>query len=306
MTGVFKKLNPLNRLRRKDTDVLTLTVRGGQLRMLVAEGRNVKWFRVIPLNPAFTEGGAISQPESVANSVKNALEQEGGFKGVKRCVAALPGFHSLCEIVNLPSTREARPEVVLPREARRLFAFRPQTATLSWWRIPGTENTRRYALVITRRAALHALREVVRLAGLELEAVDSGPLALARAANTSDGVVIQAESDGCEVVVLKEGGLGLVRSAFWGSEVVDLDTLKARVLDLVERSIVSHNEDSLNGPLGGNSPIFLAGAAAEDLAPELEEGLGRPLATWNPPLEMPAHLPRTDLAANMGLALRGL
>ncbi|MBF8267186.1 MAG: hypothetical protein HW388_694, partial [Dehalococcoidia bacterium] len=247
--------------------MLTLTVRGGQLRLLIAQGQKVLWFRVVPLNPAFLEGGVIARPDGVAASVIAAL-QLGERHGVKRCVAALPGFHSQCEMIDLPQAREARPEEVLPREARRLFSFRPDSSTLSWWRVPEGGVSRRYAMVITRTAALYALQEVARLAKLRLVAVDSGPLALARATNSPDGIAVQAESDGCEIVVLKEGRLGLVRSAFWGAEVIDPDTLAARVVDLVERSVATHNDGSSTGPLSGDSPIYLAGAAAEALGPQ--------------------------------------
>ena len=290
-------------LKRGSRELLSLTVWGGQLRMMVSRGDQVLWHHVVPLNPEFLEGGVIAQPEAVASSIRLALES-AELKGVNRCVAALPGFHCLTAVVDLPSAREVRPDEVLPREARRLFSYRPESSLLSWWKVPLTERLRRYAVVVTRRAALRSMAEVASEAGLRLDAVDCGPLALARAANVSEGVVVQAESDGCEVVVLKSGALGLVRSAFWGADVVDAETLASRVVDLVERSIASHNDSNAMGPLSSSAPVYLSGAAAEMVEPQVSDSLGRALAEMTPPLTYPQGMPLGELVVNLGMALR--
>lgn len=291
---------------RASAGLLTVALRGGQLRMAISRQREVEWFRVLPLNPAFLEGGIISQPRAIATAIQSVLTQAGqGTPG--RVVAALPGFHSLSAVVDLPVSREVSPADVLAREARRLFSYRPESSVLAWapTRAPGA-GVRRYVVVVARRAALQSLREVVALAGLRLVAVESGPLSLARAANAADGVVVQAESDGCDVVVLKGGMLGLVNSAFWGADIVDQETLSARVIDMVERSIAAHNEANPAGPIAADVPLYVVGAAGEALSPLVAEALGRPRAKLAPPLGLPADAPVGELVANLGMALRGL
>lgn len=155
----------LSRLRPKSGDLLSLVVRGGELRLLLASGSRVIWHEVVPLNPAFMEGGVISQPRQVANVIDAVLERMEGPRPVQ-CVAALPGFHALTAVVDLPKARDVRSDRVLPREARRLFSYRPESSTLSWWPVRATgPDVRRYLVVVTRRRQYGPCRRWCRTRG---------------------------------------------------------------------------------------------------------------------------------------------
>ncbi len=116
--------------------------------------------------------------------------------------------------------------------------------------------------------------------------------------------MVQAESDGGDVVVIKNGNVGLMRSAYWGGDIIDQESLLARVVDLVERSIAAHNEGNLAGPLSSSTPVLLAGAASEMLGSRVAEAMGRPVGEFAPPLVMDESLPVGEVAANLGLVLR--
>jgi hypothetical protein len=294
----------LKRSESSAPHLVTLVLRGGQLRLAVSLRGEMLWHRVVPLNPSFLEGGIISQPRAIANAIQAALAQ-AEFGALSRCVAALPGFHALSGVADVPASRDVQPSQVLPREARRLFSYRPEVSTLAWQPmsavIPGM---RRYVIVVTRRAALQSLREVIAMAGLQLLAVESSPLALARAANAGEGVVVQAESDGCEVVVLRNGTLGMLNSVYWGGDIVDQHTLAARVIDMAERSVAQHNQSNAAGPIAPDAPVFISGAASDMLGHLVADALRRPERKLHPPLKTPENTPIGELAVNIGMALR--
>ncbi len=274
--------------------------------MLMALERSVIWHRVIPLNPAYLEGGTVAQPRAVAASFVSALAQ-APYPDVSEGIAALSGYHALSAVVDIPTSREFVPRQIIPREARRLFSYGPESSMLDWVAIKGPgDGQRRYLLTVTRRAAIQALKDVFAAAGVRLRALDSGPLAVARAANIRDGVVVQAESDGGDVVILKNGTVGLVRSAYWGGDIIDQESLLARVVDLVERSVLSHNDANPAGPLDVEAPVLLAGAGASVLGNRVAEAMSRPAGAFAPPLEIVDPVPVSDVAANLGMVLRGV
>ena len=283
---------------------LFAVVRGGQMRLLMAEGWNVVWHRVIPLNPAYLEGGMIAQPRAVAAAFRAAIEQSPN-PNVKEGVGAVAGYHALASIIDVPRARDARPDQIIPREARRVFSYRPDSSTLSWWEVKTPGRVRRYLFVVTRRAAVQSLRDLFTMAGLDLAAVDSGPLAAARAANLEEGIVVQAEADGGDVVVIKSGAVGIVRSAFWGDAIIDQDTLAARLTDLVERAVAAHNESNPMGPLGADAPVLVSGAGADLLEGRLAGSMGRPEGSFDTPVTLPPDFPLAELAANIGMVMRG-
>jgi hypothetical protein len=305
MTSVLSKIPLLSRFTTREWEgpQLSVVVRGGQLRLLMVEQRKIVWYRVIPLNPSYLEGGMIAQPRAVAASFRAALEQSPAPL-ITEGVAAVGGYHALSSIIDVPNAREFNPQEIIPREARRLFSYRPDSSSLSWWPIKSDGTARRFLFVVTRRAAMQSLRELFAMTGLRLVGLDSGPLAVAAAANLEEGVVVQAEADGGDVVVIKGGTVGLVRSAFWGGDIIDQDSLLSRVADLTERAIASHNDANAMGPVSVTAPLYLFGAGAEMLGEQVGESVGRPMGTLEAPLTVPEEMPIGELAANLGMALR--
>ena len=296
----------LRLIRREKGPLLATVIRGGQIRLVMAHKQEVLWHTILPLNPVFLEGGVIAQPRAVATSLRSVLEQSP-YPQVSEGVAALPGYHTLSAVIDIPDSKEFRPDQVLPREARRLFSYRPDSSLLSWWRLKGADGgTRRFVIVVTRRAAIQALREVFTMAGIRLSAVDSGPMAAARAANVEEGIVVQAESDGGDVVIIKSGAIGLIRSAYWGGDIIDQESLLARIIDLVERSIAAHNDANPSGPLSAQAPVLVAGAGVEVLGDRVAEALGRAPGTFQPPLSIHEGVSVAEVAANLGMVLRGV
>jgi len=282
---------------------LSAVVRGGQLRLLMADGWEVLWHRVIPLNPAYLEGGMIAQPRAVAATFRAAIEQSPR-PNITSGVGAVAGYHALASVLDVPRSREFRPEQIIPREARRLFSYRPDSSSLSWWSVNTLTSERRYLFVVTRRAAIQSLRDLFAMAGFDLTAIDSGPLATARAANIEEGIVVQAEADGGDVVIIKSGAIGLVRSAFWGDAIVDHGTLTARLADLVERAVTAHNESNPMGPLNPNAPVLVSGAGADLLEGRLADTVERPAGDFSAPIDLPPDFPLMELTANLGMVMR--
>lgn len=166
------------------------------------------------------------------------------------------------------------------------------------------EGARRFVFVVTRRAAIQSMRELFKMAELRLTALDSDPISAARAANLEEGVVVQAEADGGDVVVIKNGTISLVRSAFWGGDIVDQESLSARVIDLVDRAIGAHNEGNPTGPLNPLAPLLLCGAGADLLGSQVAQAMGRETGAFAPPLELPDEFEMNELASNLGMILR--
>lgn len=99
-----------------DQPRLSVAVRGGQLRLAIAEQERIVWRRVTPLSPAYIEGGLVAQPRAVAAALRTALEQSP-YPTIAEGVAAVAGFHALASVVDVPTSRE-HGRRILSRERR--------------------------------------------------------------------------------------------------------------------------------------------------------------------------------------------
>ncbi|MDP2952776.1 MAG: hypothetical protein Q8O76_05625, partial [Chloroflexota bacterium] len=232
-------------------------------------------------------------PEGLAGVISNALKKEG-LGRQKQVIASLPGLHSLTRIVELPLTRELRPELAIPQMARREMGFSPESNFI-FWRPVGVSRLRRRFFVFTApKEPAATLVETLKLAGLRPVQIETKPFALARAVNQPEAMVVDLESNGLDIVVVRAGLPVVTQSAFLGEEAQEGEALLAIVRDTLDRVVSSYNDGNPDNPLPPGLPYYLVGASFSlnpDLAEALAGVLGHPPSQFTPPLLHPADFP---------------
>ena len=131
-------------------------------------------------------------------------------------------------------------------------------------------------------------------------------MSLARAADRRQALIANVEEDSLDVVMVSEGVPQIIRTLPFPPDVpVDgRGSYAGRVLSQTKSYFGSQISTA---PLDGNTPLFLAGSGAWDpsLREQIEESVDSPIEEFAPPLEYPPHLPTSEYAVNLGLALRG-
>lgn len=285
---------------------LSLSIEGTTLRILACEGRNISNWANIPFNPALLRNGFIANSKGMAQVIKNAL---GGKKlRHKKVIAALPGFQSLSRIITLPGTREVNPKVVLPREAGRLMPVSMENSYLFWQAVEGDESQQSFFVLAVPKRPLLRLVETLRLAGLRPAKIDIASLALARAVNSSDAIIANAENNGIDIVIVRDDIPYVMRSVFSGEEPIPLESLAPRVVEELGRNVGHYNETNRDNPLPPNLPVYLCGACAidPDLPSMVQREIGYPVEEVKSVLKSPRDFPTAQMMVNMGLMLKEL
>ena len=98
------------------------------------------------------------------------------------------------------------------------------------------------------------------------------------------------------------------QSTFWGEAPRDMESLPSLVTDALERITSFHNESNPDNPLPPDIPVYLLGSALPlnpDIVSAVESALGRSVSEFEPPILYPPDFPKAELAANIGLVLKG-
>ena len=133
-------------------DLLTLSLEASSVRLMVSSGRNISGGLNMPVNPRLVTDGRVEDPAGLSQIIKNGVSRLG-FKG-GAVVAAFPSLRVNARILNLPSVRGIKPEMAIPREARRIIGSALDFQELFWAPINVVGGGQSYYLVAAPKTEL--------------------------------------------------------------------------------------------------------------------------------------------------------
>lgn len=283
---------------------VTLNITASSIRLLSMKGKQVERWGSAPLAPGLVKDGVILQPKAVGETI-SAL-----FKSTKvpkqRVIASLTGLSFTYRILSLPRTKSALIEEAIQRSARREIPLPLEELYLSWQAINGKHDELDYFVLGVPRNPIDAAVQTLTEAGVEPYIVELKPLALARAANRGDALIVDLEPD-CFDVVLVAGGIPtVIHTIAPRGEGANLEDNIRRLTDELSKTVKFYNNSHPETPLSPKTPLLLTGELATDATTSklIQAEIEYPLESLVPPLEFPPALPIAPFATNMGLALQ--
>lgn len=298
--GLKDAIRLAGRLKGTRGRKLAISLQGGSLRLLLAEGQRIVNWAEIPFNPAFMRGGFIADRQGLGRMIKNAVTSKGFPPAT--VLAAFPGFQSVVRLVRLPNTRDIRAGQVLPREARRLMAFSESEQYLFWQRVGVSNKSQSFVALAVPKAPLHAFADTLKLAGLSPNHVELAPLCLARVLPEGHAIAACVESDGIDIYVAVDSVPSLIRSLWLGDVPLTMSSAPARLAEELAATISFYNDANPESPLSPTLAIHLAGGLATDeVGPAVAAETGHPVVPITMPVATPEGFPRASMAVNCGL-----
>ena len=278
--------------------MVTLDIEDTAIKMMVVRGRQVETAASLPLEPGLVQDGVITNPAAVGRQI-SALMTANGISE-KRVVVSVSGIHSIYRVVNTPKLPRNLLDEAANREAERVMPVPLNELYTSWQAINISDIETAICLVGIPRSTVDAMLDTLREAGLQPEAIDIRPLALARIADERDAIIVNAQQIGFDIVVMIDGIPELLRSLPFPADTTSPDEKVAEVKEELERTIAFYNSSHKGSEITFNVAAFVSGELGEMLAQTLEHRV-KPLPQL---LSYTDNLNAGEYAANIGLALR--
>jgi len=283
---------------------VTLNITTTNIRLLSVKGRRVEKWGSMPLEPGLVKDGLILQPKAVGANI-GAL-----FKSMEipkqRVITSLTGLSFTYRILSLPRTKSALLEEAIQRSARKEIPLPLEELYLSWQAINGRHDELDYFVLGVPRNLIDAVVLTLKEARVKPYIMDLKPLALARAANQGDGLIVDLEPDGFSVVLVASGIPTVIHTITPRGEGANLEDNIRRLTDELSKTVKFYNNSHPENPLSPTTPLLLTGELATDATASklIQAEVEYPVKSLVPPLEFPPALPVALYAANMGLALK--
>ncbi len=287
--------------------IVTLEIDPTAIRLMETTGGRVVRWASLALDPTLFEDGVISDPPALSAAVRQLMDSSG-IKA-KNVIASVSGLYSVSRIVAVSTppgggvtTQEAILEAagdIMPLPADELY--------LSGQTIATGEGAQQALVVGVPRDVIDAEMRTLRMAGINPRTLDLKAIALARAVNKEQALILNIEPSSFDIIIVVNGIPEVMRTMAWQTDGFTGEDRVEHLAMNLELTVGFYNSRHPDTPLDPATPFFITGQMSRDLdlMEKLPARVGYPLESLAPPLECPKHMPVSQYAVNIGLALKG-
>ena len=286
--------------------MITLEISSTNIRLMETEGdRVVKWASR-SLQPGIFEEEVLSDSRALGTSVKQLMTSSG--INATNVTISISGLYSLSRVVMVPTPAggSVNQEAVLG-EVREVIPLSEDEMYFSWQPVAAVEGGQQVLVVGVPRDVVDSEVQALRASGLNPRVLDLKTMALARAVNREQALILNIEPTSFDTVLIAGGLVEVMHTAAWQPDDLSAEDKVEHLAVALELTVGFYDSHHAGFPLDPATPLFITGQMSGDLAlmEKLEAKMGYPIEPLAPPLECPAHMPVSQYAVNIGLALKG-
>lgn len=240
----------------------------------------------------------------VADELAAIFEAEGLPKN--RVVTAVSGQRSIFRTINLPALDEGLLEAAVRRKVRQEIPLPPHDTDISWDVIEREDGQLSIYVVATPREEIDQRMAILQGAGIQAAGMDVRPLALVRAVNQGEAIIVSLEDLGISIVVVVDGLPQIIRTVPMGATAPGAEGRLELLGQELLRTTKFYNESHKAKPLPAATPLYLTGYGFREpgMVERMQARSPYPLNPFSPPVNYPAGLPVEEFSVNIGLALK--
>ena len=286
--------------------IVTLYIDDTSLRLMETDGKRIKEWAELPLEPGMVDNTVVIKEAEVATKIRQL------FRTLKvkttKITVGVSGFHCLTRPITFPQLPREMLDEAVQREATRVLPVPLEQLYTSWQIIPTPEGEIQVFLVAVPRKSADALFNTLRQAGLKAYFMDLKPLLLARVVKEATAVIVDVQATEFDIVIMAEGISQPIRTIPFANEALSAEEKLTIIKKELDRTITFYNSNNPENTLASSVPVFASGELADEpgVCQALSDELGHPVLSLPSPLECPEGFIPSRFMANMGLTLQKL
>ena len=284
--------------------IKTLFINDNTINLVVVEGRKVKKWASMYLDPGLVSQGVVIDEAQVSDKIKELLKmiKEPGGK----YIVGLSGLNSLYRLISLPELPEAILPEAVKQEAGRVIPVPLDEVYLSYQRIPSELGETSVFLAAFPRNVADASYKTLKTSGIEPYIMDLAPLSLCRTLNEPRAIIVNTRLDSLDIIVIVDRLPQLIRTLSLPGEATSLADKIPTITEEIDRTVAFYNASHKAQPLDATVPMFVCGDLAQ--TPEnwqsLSGKLNCPVSILPSPVESPESFNPSEFMVNIGLAFK--
>ena len=258
------------------------------------------------LEPDMFEEEVITDPQAFGATVRRLMASSG--IQARDITVSVSGLYSLSRVVTVPTPLEQPvTEEAVFEAAVEVMPLSEEDLYVSWQTIAPGEGGQLVLVVGVPRDILDSEMRALKSIGINPRTLDLKTMALARAVNREKAIILNIEPNSLDIVLVVDGLTEVMRTIAWQQDDFSLEEAAEHLNSAVEMTVSFYDSHHPGFPLDPATPFFITGQMSGNLAlmEQLQAITSYPIEPLTPPLECPPHLPVSQYAVNIGLALKG-
>ena len=283
-------------------EVVTLNIEDTCLRLMVVGNGKIRLAVSEPLETGIVRNGTVLDRNKLTQAVAELFRSQR-VKST-RVIAAVSGANAFYRLVSIPSVPPRMLAEAVRREGERVMPVSVSELYLSYQVLSRSRRETLLCMVGLTRHPIETQVQAMKEAGLSPFMMDVKPLALARAVNEPEGILIDVQDATFDIALVVDGVPQVIRSLPFSKPNLSLAEKETAIREEMERTVKFFNSTHRDKPLQATMPLFLSGQIDDQAAAQLSQSLGydnRPLPQV--PFEH-AGLDIRPYLVNIGLALK--
>ncbi|MDD5038424.1 MAG: pilus assembly protein PilM [Dehalococcoidales bacterium] len=287
-------------------NVITLEISSTHLRLMETTGHKVVKWASRALEPGMFEGAVISDPQAVGKILRQFMKLSG-ING-SNAVIGISGLYSISRMVMVtdPTAGKTLQEVVLDA-AKAVMPLAEEELYFSWQPVGTVEGGQQVMVVGVPRDVIDSEMRALKAAGLSPRIVELKAMSLIRTVNRRQALILNVEPSTFDTIIVVGGVAEVMRTTAWQPGELSMEARAEHLAVALDLAVGFYNAHHPDSPLDTAISLFVTGQMSGDAAlmEKLKARVVYSIGQLAPLLEGPAHLPLSQYAVNIGLALRG-
>jgi Tfp pilus assembly protein PilN len=283
---------------------LTLNIGTKEIRLLVTDKKEVVHWSSKELLPGWVKDGHILEPQAVGAAIESLLKSANVRQDeVALCVTGLPFTH---RVVKLPPMKNSLVRDSIKHFMSKESSMPTDQMSLSWAMTDENDNEVTYFVLCVDKKIVDTVAETMKEARIRRWTMDLTSLALARASSKDNAIVVSAEPDYYEIVLVNNGDISTIHTMSIEEEISDSKKQAKQLASEISKAVAYDAKKHKQSLLAQDIPLLLTGEISgdSDFRDLFQTELGYPVTLLTPPLAQETDLPVQLYSTNIGLALK--
>ena len=281
-----------------------LNISSRNIKVLTLSGNKVNTWANLDLAKGQVRDGVILEPQAVGEAIDSLFKSKGISR--KNVITSIAGLPFTYRFINLPPIKPSLVEEAILRAAKKEISLPLDELYVSWQPTANRGEEQEYFILGISRNTVDTLVQTLKIANIEPYLIELRPLALARAANRSNAIIVNMEPDCFDIVLIANGLPSVIHTLSPRGEGATLEDNIYRLATELTKIAAFNQSNYPNTQISPSTPLLLTGeSAAEAMASGLlQSQIEYQIEPLVPPVESPKNLPLAEYATSIGLALK--
>jgi type IV pilus assembly protein PilM len=283
---------------------VSLVLSNQNIKLVSVRKNTVERWATEPLPAGLVKDGRILDSKALAKAleavfVRLRLPRSEVFVSVT-------GISYIYRILQLPRLKPEQQKEAIERATRKELKVPLDELYIDWQIFANTGQEIGVFVAGIPRILVDDLIMTLKLAGINPIKMEINVLALARAANQAEALLVDFGPDWFDIAIVARGIPVTLHGAAPKSQIASLEDNIGQLKDELNRTIDFFNLTHKDNPISATAPVILTGSLADDpaVAGPITETIGRPLQTLESSFKKPADFPLAVYAGNLGMVLK--